>query len=474
MIDFIVRCGTVITVDPARRVITDGAVAINDGELVGVGTAEEVAAAFDARTVIYRPFGVMLPGLVDAHSHAGHALVRTMADDLDLWMDTCERLYLHGATPEFWYAESRLSAAERLLAGTTTSLSMLGGAGDTVRSDRPEHGRAHLDAYGDVGLRTVVVVGPGAPPFPKLTTEHTLPHEPRELASTFDDQIATVVALDESATGEPLASVATTFPTLLPADVVAPNVRAAARRLLEVADERTMHIVQDGHRGATVVASADLGLLGDRTLLSHATDLDEAEIALIAESGASVAHNPSAIFSQYGRCPAPELIAAGVTVGLGSDATAPDRSADMFRHMFQLTRYHRAARQNPAWFPPGMAIEMATIESAKALGMADAIGSLEPGKRADLIIVDTDRPHLAPVTHPVHQIVYFATGADVDVVMVGGTVLVERGQPVELDVGSIIEAARQEQTKAFARIALEQPPARPGLWGSTSYQPTGA
>lgn len=471
MIDTIVTAGTVITVDPDRRVVANGAVAIDNGTILAVGDATSIEAEYDATTTIRRPRGVMMPGLVDAHSHAGHSLIRTMADDLDLWMDACHQVFLHGATPEFWHAEGRLTASERLLAGTTTALSMLGGAGDTVRADTPEHGIAHIDAVADVGLRTVLVVGPGAPPYPKRTT--TYPGGAGiEVSSTLEDQLSTVRALHTYTESVDTAAIATTFTTLAP-EQIDPATQAAAAEVINLAQELGILIVQDGHRAETVRASDALGLLGPNAVLSHATDLDEVEIELLAQAGASVAHNPSAIFSQFGRCPVPELIEAGVPVGLGSDATAPDRSADMFRHMFQLTRYHRATRQDPTLFPPGTAIEMATIQSARVLGLGDRIGSLEPGKRADIIVVDADRPHLSPLSHPVHQIVYFATGADVELVLVDGDVLVDGGVATTVDMDSILEAARREQAAAFSRVDLEQPADRQGLWGSVQYASIG-
>ncbi len=226
----------------------------------------------------------------------------------------------------------------------------------------------------------------------------------------------------------------------------------AAAGLAAFADEHRLHIVQDGHRADTVRASHTLGLLGPRTLLSHATDLEAPDIALLAETGTSIAHNPAAIFSQLGRCPVPELIDAGVTVGLGSDATAPDRSADMFRHMFALTRYHRADRRDPGLFPPHQTVEMATVGSARALGMADRVGSLEVGKAADVILIDVNKPHLTPFTHPVHQIVYFATGADVDTVVVDGVVRMRHGRIDHVDEERVIVDAVREQRLAFERI----------------------
>ncbi|MGI9642494.1 MAG: amidohydrolase family protein [Acidimicrobiia bacterium] len=458
MIDLIVRAGTIITVDPERRVLIDGAIAINEGSIVAIGHGSDIEATYEATRTIDAPDAVALPGLVDAHSHAGHSLVRTMGDDLDGWMEACRLLYLHGATPGFWYAEGRLSAAERLLCGTTTSLSMLGGAGDTVRSDNPDHGREHLRAYDEAGLRTVLVVGPGAPPFPKATTDHTTPGTPRPVESSFADQLDTVVALVDHAAGLDRGHVATTFPTLTQDELGAPGLIEAAEELSALAARHDLLIVQDGHRADTVRASEALGLLGPRTLLSHAIDLDTVEIGLIAASAATVAHNPSAIYSQFGRCPVPELLDAGVTVGLGSDATAPDRSADMFRHMFQLTRYHRAMRRDPGLFPPHSTIEMATLGSARALGLNDHVGSLEVGKAADIVLVDTAQPHLTPFTHPEHQLVYFATGADVVTVIVDGEVLLDNRDPVGIDIDEILNDARDEQRAALARVGLDHLP----------------
>jgi cytosine/adenosine deaminase-related metal-dependent hydrolase len=420
-------------------------------------------AAYPARKHVDMPDGVAMPGLVDAHGHAGHSLIRTMADDLDGWMDACARVYKHGATPEFWGAEARLAAAEKLMAGTTTSLSMLGGSGDTIRSDAPEHGTAHLEGYAEVGVRAVMVVGPGAPPFPKLTTLHAR-GTTRDVASSYADQMATVDALVSGWKTHNVVAVALTYPTLTMEAIGAtpdPALVAGAAAVRTLSDEAGLLIVQDGHRADTVEASFRLGLLGPRSLLSHSIDLEESHIELIARAGAAIAHNPSAIYSQFGRCPVPELLDAGVTVGLGSDATAPDRSADMFRHMYQLTRYHRADRRDPALFPPGTTLEMATIGSATALGMGEDVGSLEVGKAGDIILLDVAKPHLTPFTHPVHQIVYFATGADVDTVIVGGEILMQDRLVKTVDVASVIEAGRDEQARAFSRVGLEPRPPAP-------------
>jgi cytosine/adenosine deaminase-related metal-dependent hydrolase len=243
-----------------------------------------------------------------------------------------------------------------------------------------------------------------------------------------------------------------------------------ATRLGEYAETANLLIVQDGHRADSVLATDRLGLLNDRSLLSHSVDLGALAITALAERGSAVAHNPSAIYSQFGRCPVPELLEAGVTVALGSDATAPDRSSDMFRHMFQATRYHRALNRDPAMLPPGRVLEMATIDAAAALGMQEQLGSIEAGKLADLVVVDGDQPHLTPLIHPVHQVVYYATGADVSAVIVGGDVLMEQRQIVSVDVNEVLETARAEHRLMLAANDLDHLTVdRPGTWGQTRY-----
>lgn len=467
----VLRAGTVVCVDTDRRVLSDGAVVVDGARIVSVGDGAATVAAHPDADVIHSPDGILIPGLIDAHGHAGHSLVRTLGgDDLDAWMRACERIYLHAATPDFWFADARLTAVERARFGTTTGLSMLGGAGDTIRSDDPAHGAAHLDGVGEVGIRDVMVVGPGAPPFPKPTTAASTG---TAIESGFDDQLGTLASLVGSHHDGEHRLIAATFPTLSLDDLRGfewDDLIRCGRAVAALAGEAGLLVVQDGHRGDTVVATDRLGLLGERSLLSHAVDLGEREISLLAERGASVAHNPSAIFSQFGRCPVPELLEAGVCVALGSDATAPDRSADMFRHMFQMTRYHRADRRDPALFPPGRVLEMATIDAARALGLDDRVGSIEAGKDADLVLVDGGRPHLTPLTHPVHQVVYYATGADVDLVMVGGRTVVRHGQVVTVDVDEVLEAGRREQRLALERAdLLRLLEDRPGTWGSTRY-----
>ena len=217
-----------------------------------------------------------------------------------------------------------------------------------------------------------------------------------------------------------------------------------AQRVAACAREAGVVFTQDGHQRGSIRRAGALGLLGPNALLSHAIDLHADEIALCAATDTKIAHNPSAVASILGRCPAVELMAAGVTVALGSDATAPDRSSDMFRHMQQAMHYHRTHFRDAAVLPPGRVLEMATADAARALGMEGEIGSLEPGKRADVVLVDMQKPHLAPDNMPVHRLVCFANGNDVDTVLVGGEVVLEAGVPCRLSQAAVLEDAARE------------------------------
>jgi 5-methylthioadenosine/S-adenosylhomocysteine deaminase len=158
--------------------------------------------------------------------------------------------------------------------------------------------------------------------------------------------------------------------------------------------------------------------------------------------------------SVFGRCPAPELMAEGIIVSLGTDAAAPDRSFDMFRNMFQAHRYHARHFRDDAVLPPLQLLDMATIEGARALSMEAEIGSLEPGKRADIVLVNMRQPHLWPPTNPVQRLARFANGADVDTTIVGGRVLMRGRRLTEHDEGAILDRAEKAFRLAMQRAGL--------------------
>ncbi|MBU2981455.1 amidohydrolase family protein [Lentibacter algarum] len=441
--DLLIHCATIITVDTDRRVIEGGWIAVDADRIAAIGTGEPPAA----ERVIDRPGLIALPGLIDAHSHSGHGLVRAAGDgDGDLWFKLCEEIYAGVATPEFWRAEARLAQMERLMGGVTTAVSLLGGGADVMRTDTPEAGDAHCAATVESGLRTFMAVGPGRLPFPKM-------FGPNRTPVSFDEQME--VCADLVARHDDVVNRRTGVALILPVYSSAhmedhgPEIRRMSTAMRALQDRTGTIFTQDGHRSGTIAVARDLGLLSPRAALSHSVDLTPEDFEALRETGATIIHNPSAIMSIIGRCPVPELLEAGVTVSLGSDAGAPDRGFDMFRHMAQAMHYHRRHFRDPSVLPDAKALELCTIDAARALGVADQIGSLEVGKKADIIFLNGRQPHLWPPVMALNRITHFANAADVDTVLVDGQVLMEEREIHHLDLDGILGDAQTEADQAF-------------------------
>ena len=462
MADIIIKNGIVITVDPDRRVIHDGAIAIEKDRIVAIGHTADILASHTAATIIDAKGMAVMPGLVDGHAHAGHGLIKTMGGGRsDLWYEACQLAYTVGSTPDFWRAEAQLAALERLRFGVTTGVSLLGGGDCIMRTDEPVYGDAHCDGVLGVGTRSVVAIGPTRPPHPR-TYARWNGGTKQEFPVTFEQQMATCHTLVDTWHGKHgnRVRIAMLTPTLREehrTELGGPMLDEAIRQAVEArrfSRERGLVFTQDGHTTGSVKFANDIGILGPDALLSHSTGLTNEEIQICADTDTRIAHNPSAIASVLARCPVTELLEAGVTVCLGSDATAPDRSGDMFRHMQQCMHYHRTFFHDPSWLPPGKVLEMCTIDGARALGLESEIGSLEVGKKADVILLDLRRPHLAPANMPEFRAVYFANGNDVHTVIVDGKILLRDRKALTVDEDSVLDAADREADLMIDRLGL--------------------
>lgn len=476
-VDLLIQGGTVITVDPARRVIDNGAVAVHGDRIVAVGTTDELRARFTASKVIDAHRKAVLPGLIDSHAHAGHAMLKTIGGgDGDAWMHACQVIYTSASSPDFWAADAQLSALERLKCGTTTGVSLLGGGDSIMRVDDPIYAQRHAEAVAGIGTRSVVAVGPSRPPAPRSYTDwRTEPPTQREVSFEQMFEVCEEVARTADGVGEGRVRVAITLP------VYSPDYKSSHRELtglfrqqatdyMDLARRYGLTFTQDGHRGGTLVQAHEMGLLGPRSFMSHSIDLTPEDIAICRETGTTIVHNPSAIMSILGRCPVPELIEAGVTVALGSDGAAPDRGYDMFRHMFQCMHYHRRHFRDPDVLPHGKVLEMVTIDAAKALSMEHEIGSLEAGKKADIILVDLFKPHLLPMNMPVYRVTCFANGGDVCTTIVDGKVLMEDYQVTAVDEHAVLEFVQQESELMLDRSGLRHLVTEPAhMWHAARY-----
>lgn len=473
--DILITRGTVITMDPERRVLENGAVAIVEDRIAAIGPSEELEARFAPRQLLDAGRSVVMPGLIDGHGHAGHGLVKSLGTDTGEWFGACETIYAHGSTEGFWRADALLTAVERLRFGVTTGLAFFGGGDSVMRTDDPRYGDAYLKAIRDVGVRWILALGPRRPPFPRVFT-HWEGETRHDVEVTFQQQLETTETLIRRwhGEGDGRIQIAIMFPTHHPArmqltEVEFQDLVARTRAARDLSRKYGLLFTQDGHtQGSVKFAHEILDILGPDALLSHATELTEEEIRICAETDTRIVHNPSAIASIRGRCPVTELLDAGVTVMLGSDGVAPDRSYDMFRHMFQAMRYHRFHFRDPDVLPAGKVLEMATIDAARALGLEDEIGSLEVGKKADIILVDLFRPHLYPPNMPLYRVAYFANGNDVKTVIVDGQVLMLDRQVKTVDEARVLELADKELKAALDRTGLHHLVETPeGFWGET-------
>jgi 5-methylthioadenosine/S-adenosylhomocysteine deaminase len=477
-VDLLIDNGIVVTVDAERRVIEGGSVAVHDGRIVAVGAADDLRTRFDARQRIDARRMAVLPGLIDSHAHAGHALLRTIGTGWspNAWMEAAGAIY-QGATDEhFWGAESALASLERLKAGVTTGVSLLGGGDTIMRVDDARYARAHVAAVERAGTRSVVAVGPSRPPAPRRYTDwNGAAPSAREIDAATMRAVCEQIVQEHHGSAGGRVRVAVNLPVFAPMHESAHEAERAefeqqARDAIALAGRHGLGLTQDGHRNGTIALARELGLLGPRSFLSHSIDLTEADMRAAAETGTHIVHNPSAIMSIRGRCPVPELMERGVNVVLGSDGAAPDRGYDMFRHMWQCMHYHRRHFRDADVLPHGRVLEMVTIDAARALGLEAEIGSLEAGKKADIILIDLFKPHLMPLNMPVMRVTAFANAADVDTTIVDGRVLMRGRRVLTVDEPEVLEQAQLACDRMLERSGLAHLTADPpALWRAAHY-----
>jgi len=259
---------------------------------------------------------------------------------------------------------------------------------------------------------------------------------------------------------DPNISISIVFPVYNPANGFSEadlaEIKYMSHTARDMSKKYNLLFMQDGHRQGTILfAHQQLNLLGIDALFSHTIDISPAEIELCAQTGTRNVHNPSEIMPIIGRCPVPELLDAGVTVSLGSDGVAPERSYDMFRHMFQCMHYHRTYFHDPSYLPAGKVLEMVTIDAATCPGMQNEIGSLEVGKKADIILVDLYKPHLVPLNMAPYRIAHYTNGGDVDSVFINGKILMEKRRESCVDEGQVLDLAQTLTDRTLARRGLK-------------------
>ena len=427
--DIAIHNGTILTVNDRFDIIADGLICIAADRIAHIAPKPSGRPLPDATRIIDARGGIVLPGLVNTHTHLPMTLFRGLADDLPLkrWLE--EHIFPAEAahmTPENVRIGTLLACAEMALSGTTTCC------------DGYFHEDHAARAVADSGLRAVL--GQGVVDFPAPG-----------VADPGDALAAVERFVDRWRDRTPLVrpSVFCHSPYTCSAKTLTAAKRVAdANGLLfqiHVSETRAENeAIRRRHRTSPVGYLDRLGLVGPNSLLVHCVWIDDSDMALIADRKAAVSHNAESNMKLgAGIAPLTRLHAAGVTVGLGTDGCASNNNLDLFQTMDITAKLHKVRDMDSTAADARTVLQMATRDGARALGMEAEIGSLEVGKKADLIIVDTQRPHLVPMYHPASHVVYAAKGSDVDTVIVDGRLVVDKRIPVHLDLEDIMQRAHR-------------------------------
>lgn len=420
-------CGQVLTLDSNNTVIEDGAVAIAGDTIVEVGERAAMLGKYPGAEQLVQPHGLVMPGLVNSHTHAAMACFRGLADDLPLMTWLTEYIFpVEGnLDAEMVYHSSLLSMAEMIKSGTTSFCDMYLFAKEVARATADSGMRGWL---GEV-LYDFPSPNYGAPENGIVYLE--------ELMGEYRNHPLISITVDPHA-------VYTCSPDLLKRLKTVAEKHGAAYviHLSETRDEVEGCRAKYGH---TPVMHLDaLGILDSQVVADHCVVLTEPEIDLLAQRGVKVAHCPESNMKlASGVAPIPDLLTAGVTVGLGTDGAASNNDVDMFGEMDTAAKLHKVHRLDPTVMSAETTLRMATLGGAKLLGADKSIGSLEVGKKADLIVLDMNKPHLTPMYNIPSHLVYAATGADVAHSVINGRVVMRDRQLLTMDEDAVLARLRE-------------------------------
>ncbi|MGZ3648930.1 MAG: amidohydrolase [Syntrophales bacterium] len=426
-LDIMINGGTLLTMSESMDVIDNPVIGIKDGKIAFIKHGDiDSANSFTAGKIIKAHGCIIMPGLINTHTHLPMVCFRGLADDLPLmeWLhDHIFPAESKFVTRDMVYAGAMLAIAEMILSGTTTFCDAYFYESEVAR------------AAFDSGMRAVA--SQGFIDFPKPTD----PKKIADIAGKFISkwQMKSPLIIPALACHSPYTCSTETLT----------SVKAAARRanvlysihVSETKDE--VAIVREKYGKTPLQYLKDIDILDDKTLAVHCIWLQDHEMDILHSSNVKVSHNPESNMKLAAGCaPIPNFIKRGIAVGLGTDGSASNNDLDMFREMGTTAKLHKVIQMDSTVMDAKTVLKMATINGAKSLGLEDRIGSIEPGKFADVIIVDMKKPHLTPVHSYYSQLVYAASGADVKTSIIGGKIVMQDRKLPMVDLPSIMQEVR--------------------------------
>ncbi len=419
-LDILVSAEFLLTLED-ENILTDAAVGIKGDTIVSVGKTQRLLKQFSPKRYFHYEHGLIMPGLINAHTHIPMTLFRGLADDLPLmtWLNKYIFPLEKKLKPEWVYWGALLGCAELILSGTTCFCDMYLFADEVAKAaDR-------------AGLRAVV--GEVLYDFPSPN------YGPIENGFIYTE------TLIQKWSNHPLISIAVEPHAVY---TCSPELLKQAKKISEkynvpyvihLAETKTeVEKTKEKFYCTPPQHLANLGILDETVIADHCVWLTDLDIELIEKHQVKVVHNPeSNLKLASGIAPIPTLLSQDITVSLGTDGPASNNDLDMFLEMDTAAKMHKLKQENPTLMPAWQVLAMATKQGAKTLGMGEKIGTITPGKKADLIVLDFNQPHLIPVYNPVSHLVYTASGKDVLTTIVNGKVLMENRKIQNLDLEEI-------------------------------------
>jgi len=491
-VDLLILHGTLLTMNDSGTIIEGGGVAIKGDTIIDVDKSSKLIKKYSTDETINAKRKAIMPGLVDTYGHAGHGLIGGFHNPLHGW--PAGRLYWQATTEEWWYAEAQLAATERLRFGTTTGASIIGST--PARTDSPIFGIRNAEAYAKVGIRAVLGVGPPDLFIPHIASPWSggFLEEGKWIQKefTYDDALSNAVKIikkwHNGANGRIRIALAPAYlfgrhtargrfgHKYTPENI--PVMLEKAEEIRKLADQYNTQIHTHIFGGSIDFALKHFGrdrvenLLGTDVVIAHGNGLTQSEIKIVGTTRTNVATAPSTGENVwYGYAPILELLEAGANVTISTDGSAPRFSFDLFKDISRAMWHQWIKYNSMEVLPGGKALRMVTIDAAKALGIDKQVGSLEKGKKADIILIDLDQPHLTPETYLPHLLTYYVNGNDVDTVLVDGKILMKNKTITSVNKDEVLELARTEAEKAFERVELDDfKPSDRTFWHGTRYK----
>ena len=420
--DLIVRGGTVVTMDGSSRVIENGAVAIRSDRILAVGTLAEISRQYTATRTLDAAGKVIMPGLINTHTHVPMVLFRGIADDLVL-MDWLTRYIFpaekNNVDEQFVRWGTKLGLLEMLRGGTTTYVDMY------YFED------AIADETARAGMRAVL--GETVIDFPAPDNK------------TWEEALAYTDRFVQKWSGHPLITpaVAPHAPYTVSTEHLKMARDLAQKRnaplVIHVSEDMAeVTTIRERYKATSVAYLDSIGFLNGRVIAAHMVWPSEEDIKTLAARSVGVAHCPQSNMKlAAGAAPVPQMLKAGVAVGLGTDGAASNNDLNLWEEIDSAAKLHKLISKDPTTLNAREALEMATIRGAKAIHLDKEIGSLEAGKRADLIIIGMSAPHLTPLYNVYSTLAYSTKASDVETVVINGRVVVEGGRVLTIDEAQV-------------------------------------